>query len=459
MPKSIPDCPPVPAVHSSPGRLTHDYRIRLITPMFGGGIVPGEIDQSCPIRGTAIRGHLQFWWRATRGASSATPRDLFEKHAEVWGSPEKSSRVEVEVRNWQAADPHPCGRYEWKPQLQGGRGGYQLQWQPPFRVAPDPREDALPYVLFPFQGKPPSGPSAPESEKPPASFIKEASFTLRVRFWSDLGDDVQTAVWAWVNFGGLGARTRRGCGALRCDELAPRNFEGLPAWFRARAAGVHGQDHPWPTLPSRFLSHPEVGDPVSVWNRVIRIWRDFRQVPGFARNPGQQGRPGRSRYPEPETIREVCHADRKRSGHQRLAHIPADAFPRAELGLPIVFQFKDRGDLKDAPVLYPRVDGQRKDRMASPLILKPLALADGRAVPLVMRLRTPQLMEVELTKSDGEVLKGASQTVWGIHAIRDKRLVDPKYHDSPLRGLTEDGSALEAFLARAVQNGYKEIQR
>jgi CRISPR-associated protein Cmr1 len=155
----------------------------------------------------------------------------------------------------------------------------------------------------------------------------------------------------------------------------------------------------------------------------------------------------------------VFRADRKRSGHQRLAHIPADAFPRAELGLPIVFHFQGRGELKDDPILYPRVDGQRRDRMASPLILKPLALADGRAVPLILRLRTPPLKEVELTKSHGAAAKDTPPSVWGVPAIRDKRLVDPTYQDSPLRGLTEDGSALEAFLARAVQNGYKEIQR
>src|SRR5262249_29154025 len=94
VPKVIPDCPPVPAVHA-PGRLTHDYRIRLITPMFGGGIVPGEIDRTDPIRGTAIRGHLQFWWRATRGAGCATTGALIEKHAEVWGGPEKSSPIDV----------------------------------------------------------------------------------------------------------------------------------------------------------------------------------------------------------------------------------------------------------------------------------------------------------------------------------------------------------------------------
>ena len=457
MPKVIPDCPPVPAVHA-PGRLTHDYRIRLITPMFGGGIVPGEIDRTDPIRGMAIRGHLQSWWRATRGAGCATTHALIEKHTEVWGSPEKSSPIDVEVRNWQAAELRPCVRYEWKPQSGGRKGEYEIQWQPPFRLAPDPREDALSYILFPFQGKPSSEPSATEPEKPPASFIESASFTLRVRFPATLADDVQTAVWAWVNFGGLGARTRRGCGGLLCDELAPRTVEGLPAWFRARAPAAPAQDPPWVTLPSRFWCHPELGMPIRVWNWLIRSWREFRQGTGFARNPGQQpDRPGRSRYPEPETIRELIHADRRRSGHGRLDSIPIQAFPRSELGLPIVFHFQGRGEPPET-ILYPRVGGEHADRMASPLILKPLALADGRAVPLILRLRTPQLTEIELRRSSPEATKGTPLGTWGLTAIRDPRFVDARYRDSPLRGLTADGSALEAFLARAVQNGFKEVK-
>jgi CRISPR/Cas system CMR-associated protein Cmr1 (group 7 of RAMP superfamily) len=33
-----------------------------------------------PIRGTALRGHLQFWWRATRGAVRATLEELSQTH-------------------------------------------------------------------------------------------------------------------------------------------------------------------------------------------------------------------------------------------------------------------------------------------------------------------------------------------------------------------------------------------
>jgi hypothetical protein len=56
--------------------------------------------------------------------------------------------------------------------------------------------------------------------------------------------------------------------------------------------------------------------------------------------------------------------------HSRLTDIPDDAFPRAELGLPIVFHFQEQGDPPDT-VLYPANDsqGKKRERMASPLIL------------------------------------------------------------------------------------------
>lgn len=35
----------------------------LVTPMYGGGVQAAMPDVSMPIRATAIRGQLRFWWR------------------------------------------------------------------------------------------------------------------------------------------------------------------------------------------------------------------------------------------------------------------------------------------------------------------------------------------------------------------------------------------------------------
>ncbi len=439
-PTDIPACPDVPAVRSS-GRQTREYPIRLITPLFGGGVVAGEPDPTLPIRGTSIRGQLQFWWRATRGASCSTRNELFSRHAEVWGTTERASPVEVEVRDVQADTPKPCLRYSPRDD-----GKLQPNWEKPFNH----KGCALPYVLFPFQGQLTNDRRKVEEE--PAHFIENGSFILRVRYPESLRQEVETAVWAWVNFGGLGARTRRGCGALFCRELAPKDFDDLQKWFRASTGLPTASQREWPTLPSSFLSHHDSAPPMEIWNRLIGFFRYFRQGEEFARNSGQrQNRPGRSRYPEPETIRRAT--NRRSALHARLDSIPDDAFPRAELGLPIVFHYQGQGEPPDT-VLYPAngTDGQRRERMTSPLILKPLALANGQAVPLIMRLVTPPLTGVDLRQGDTSFL------LLPTTVIQDGRLAT--YQDSPLAGAAS-GSALDAFLAlaRHADNGFQEVTR
>jgi CRISPR-associated protein Cmr1 len=433
------------------------YRIELITPLFGGGVEAGENDPTMPIRPTAIRGQLQFWWRATRGAACANVEDLRARHREVWGATECASPVSVEVVDVQSSAPVPCGVIAWNQQARGGQGAWRLTWREPFR-----HNEHLPYVLFPFQGVLPRNDPRAQVEEHPSNCIHTAAFTLRLRFPTVLKDDVDAAVWAWVNFGGLGARTRRGCGALRCrdHDLAPANAKLLADWYRKEAtahlASPTATPPAWPVLPHRLLARLQGGEPLGVWNWLAGLLRHFRQGVDFARNQGQGPRPGRSRYPEPETIREMVGANRGMSGHQRLSQIPADAFPRAELGLPIVFHFQGRGEPPDT-TLQPVVEGKGQERMASPLILKPLALADGQTVPIIVPLVTPGVSEVELMQGS------QSRGRLGVSAISHPRLA--QYPNSPLHGLTEQGSALEAFLnfARrpAAQDGpgFEEITR
>ena len=145
--------------------------------------------------------------------------------------------------------------------------------------------------------------------------------------------------------------------------------------------------------------------------------------------------------------------------------MPEHAFPRAELGLPIVFHFKDAKSDRDPPpetrydprdtTLYPVVGGQRQGRMASPLILRPLALANGQAVPAILLLRAPLPEGVELTASGGTGPE-TSLGRWEATAVRDPRLAG--YRNSPLQG-SPHGSAQQAFLARAAEKGYAEVTR
>ena len=96
MPKQIPACPPdVPKPSAAVER--REYRIELITPLFGGGVEAGENDPTMPIRGTSVRGQLQFWWRATRGASSANLEELRRRRILIDGNPQKGEGVLLQI--------------------------------------------------------------------------------------------------------------------------------------------------------------------------------------------------------------------------------------------------------------------------------------------------------------------------------------------------------------------------
>ncbi len=200
----LPACPPKPVVTSKNERC---YDIQLITPLFGGGVVPGETDPRFPIRPTAIRGQLQFWWRATVGAQFTTRQQLRDAQSAIWGSTEQASRIQVRVEMLGAAsEPRPCAKFGSNP-----TGKERIVWESPFQ------NTALPYALFPFQGQS-ANREGPRVE--PALYIQTAKFRLIITPDKiiDFARDVEPALWAWVNFGGLGSRTRRGCGAIKWQQ-------------------------------------------------------------------------------------------------------------------------------------------------------------------------------------------------------------------------------------------------
>lgn len=442
MPKQIPD---FPTDWKKPSfAATRSYEIELVTPMFGGGVSTRVNDRSLPIRPTAIRGQLQFWWRATVGAQYGTRQQLRAAQSAVWGDTTRASHVKVRVDDVQTTDPEPCARYETD-HIRPGTFRSMPIWNAPFN------NSALPYALFPFQGQLANGRRQIVIE--PAYCIHKATFRLTVISHKDIdfAKQVEPALWAWVNFGGLGGRTRRGCGAIVCNALAPKDKDDLKAmWLGYMPTAFPHRE--WPTLAEAILIDRNHSEAMSAWDQVIDRFRHFRQGVERGRNQGQQlNRPGRSRYPEPETIRTVLWDADHPWSHDRLEQIPNDAFPRAEFGLPIVFHFQGQGEPPDT-VLYPDNDseGKKHERMASPLILKPLALQSGMAIPLILRLKTPALTGVDLRRGD------TSLSLPPTTVIRDPRLSG--YPNSPLAG-SPNGSAIEAFIAFARAEGFTEVTR
>ena len=63
---------------------------------------------------------------------------------------------------------------------------------------------------------------------------------------------------------------------------------------------------------------------------------------------------------------------------------PVQKFPRGKFGLPIIFEFK-KDDVRNGDPKKSTLQGSEHDRLASPLILRPIDCSDG-AVGLALLL-------------------------------------------------------------------------
>lgn len=450
MARNIGNCPEPPKLAGAPGRVRRTYTVHVVTPIFGGGSLPGVNDRLL-IRGPSIRGQLRFWWRATRGARFATVGELRTEEGKIWGTTDDPSPVTVRVtgirRTWQ-------GRWaEYRRRPDGKLGSL-----------PSPVNQSYPkYALFPFNGK--ANTRTGQIEQEPAT-VAIGSFLLELEWPADwrYARDVEAAVWAWANFGGLGARTRRGCGSLYCRELAPDpacagNAAKLHEWYTNRCKqyeiSLNEPARPWPTLPDHIyvrVRSQQAETAAEAWSVAVDTLRCFRQGDDLGRNGPAPGanHSGRSRWPEVDSLRRLTR--RSDPLHRQSITTPENAFPRAEFGLPIIFHFKNGAPGGPEPgdcTLGPdRDDG----RMASPLVLKALAYDEKHAVPLIMRLKTQPLRAAKLLTGINAGGPVPREVQLDERAIR--RLDLTRYSKSPLAGRTETGSALEAFIHYAKERQF-----
>lgn len=287
---------------------------RLVTPMYGGGVHAGEVDKAMPIRASGIRGQLRCWWRLLHD-DGRTSEKLFQDECELWGgiasSGPKASKIALRVACKSAASFV-------------GKGD-----MPPYALILESSDD-------------------PKLLKPSYCFDLRLSFNPRVT--SKQREQVIRCLRWWANFGGIGARTRRGLGAFKAssDEVAlqPVSSDDVKEWGGWMMLG------------------PPKRDAGLAWKDAVGTLQSYRQGQGVGRKSGARGRPGGSNWPEADAIRGLADAAKPTPDGE------APFFPRAAFGLPIVFQFKGEKRLNDT------LEGEDHERMASPLILRPYF--DGR---------------------------------------------------------------------------------
>ncbi|WP_298819064.1 type III-B CRISPR module RAMP protein Cmr1 [Chloroflexus sp.] len=407
--------------------ITEVREYSLITPLFGGGIDPASPDPITVVRAAEIRGQLRFWWRATRGGQfGADLKALRDAEEAIWGGPAREengrslggqSSVQVVVRDWKNGTPDVP--FEMAGNRLQPRGG---------SVVPA-------YAAFPLQ--PERAAQRPGLQIKPV--YKDVRFTLVITFPKTYQNDVAAALWAWETFGGIGARTRRGFGALRLEKVNGTAAQNLPPcddrqfgqWLTAQL-NHHVAEGVWPAgiphLNRQLRFKVVVGNSaIDVWHELINRLQSFRQQRRGMN--GRLNRYGHSDCPEPNAIRLLF----KRPPRGPHANRRIRKFPRAAFGLPIVFH------MPHDPGLDVTLEGENLSRLASPLILKPVACRDGKAIGLAVILEGVQLPVPLVLKQDNRSVHEVQATL-----IQAEACQIPPLRVPPPNGCQPD--VIQAFL-------------
>ena len=398
-------------IKERPDYVTQEREYELITPLFGGGVEPGTADPVTVIRATEIRGHLRFWWRATRGGQfDGNLEEMKKAEDKLWGAASKPDylrvsevRVSVRITN------------EGKPEIPFEVIRNEKNGKPKLKqntnVAP-------PYAAFPLQ---------PKSEEMNIGWkskplLTKVRFILTLTYPQQKAKEVEAAVWAWELLGGVGARTRRGFGAIHLvngNELirlseSVNSVKEVMDWLTdvfKKSPYIQDENPPDNISHLRLNPYFEITDlnrsAHGAWSELINAYRDFRQQRPDG-DPKNRIPPGRSKWPEPEYIREIT--GQRLPKHQEIADLQKiERFPRAAFGLPIIFQFKDQSRQRP-PNPWDRHSDPRStllrledsERLASPLILRPLKLGKDRYVGIALALdgaMLPDQMMLQLEDS------------------------------------------------------------
>jgi len=364
---------------ASPARI--EVEVELATPQFGGGAQARIVDRRHWLRPAALRGAMRFWWRFE--ANHTTPEALHSAEKAVFGAAArdaKTTRPGVFSISVVCAEP-PATSLKT----------YEVKFG-----------DAVNVAYFA---------AAPMGHDAAMLLQKGATAVVcltRSRDGRDAGFDAAANEAAWKSatralalallFGGSGARTRRGAGALVVRNADDARKIGLPwslneldgllkglgasrsgdkSWFsRDQVEGVFGTQH---------FKTPE-----EAHRALMEVWREFRQERAHPKNWHGKDDWGQSHWPEGDALRLLTgrHAKWDRVAHQPKSENRGRA-PRAHLGLPIVIKFKDdklkrhevRGDMRETDPPQPtELNGAHdkgKGRYASPVWMSVTRLQEG----------------------------------------------------------------------------------
>jgi CRISPR-associated protein Cmr1 len=379
-----------PAGAKQHGLITQVREYELITPLFGGGAETQRTDPVAVVRASEVRGQLRFWWRATRGGQfGGNPEDMKKAEDLLWGSTSQPSLVDIEVEVDQSAEWYPLIPEHRNPnfrpldmqntpippaKMTDPATAWSLNGQSKFRNNqgqfrtlrgvgdPASRDSYVAFALKDQRGVLLEGVRFSLRITLPHKWPKNTS----IQYAGTPLEEVAASLWSWETFGGVGARTRRGCGALQrigveppvgeLDTPLPNAPSNVATWLMTSL-----KKHIPPTTATRVSDVPHLihraefalakthSRGLDAWRELTEALRRFRQ-----QRPGNGQ--GRNRWPEPDAVRTYAATYFVDPANPVHTHKPGSgpvAFPRAALGLPINFQFKTDHVYVDpqAPVL------------------------------------------------------------------------------------------------------------
>lgn len=343
MRKPKPEIKPAFVATEPAGIWKETFECELLTPMVGGGVKSWEVDHEMPVRASEIKSQLRFWWRAGQPVNT-TQEDLLRDEEGLFGSTSKASPLSLHV------DFDQPSANDWISIIPDG---HDTRWM-----------GCPGYVLFPLLGI---------KGVKKFNLLKSLKFRLHVRAPEESKPAIMCALTRWVILGGIGARTRRGCGSIRCEALVrDMSINNIP-----QAVGMQNDDADiayWPSLHGARMSGRIAGDPQQAWSSLLTAFGAFRQ---------QRFRPmGKSLWPEADSIR-LSSGNRstypsflRAKSHPQV--VQNGFYPRAAYGLPLPIQFlgpRGGGNPLKFEIL-PHVDPPAT-RWPSPVILKVVQLANG----------------------------------------------------------------------------------
>lgn len=370
--------------------------VAVVTPILGGAHRTRTVDSIDVIRAPSVRGQLRFWWRALYGHEYATPEELYLAESTLWGRA--------------ATDD-------------GGRSAVSLWIEVIGSSAALDRTDLARnvkglYALWPaLENKKKGTPAAP-------LLRPGTQFCLTLTAPEAEKQRLQNVLRAWLVFGGYGSRTRRGLGSFTVTkerEIWLPNAPTIEAFAQLFGANVFAPSVA-PATAVAWLAGAAlcVGGQThsdGAWTAALNWLQEFRQGTGGSPgararepDPWKQSRPSRSNWPEGDKVRQLSVQERGLPWAHRPRHNATPAWPRAGFGLPINGQFqkssRERGpqgknlswselpeshanygaEPKEFELRWRGDDRIEHDRLASPLIVKALPLANGQFVPCALWL-------------------------------------------------------------------------